>query len=59
MIEEDRMGTCLEKLDLLVLGQQELARFAPVRRMLPSVLNKAARMPVRLNTANRNTMGSG
>lgn len=43
----------LKQLHLLVLGKQELARFAPVGGMLPPVLHEAARMPVHLRTHER------
>lgn len=48
-----RHGTCLKKLDLLVLGQQELAGFAPMRRMLPPMFDEATGVSVNLYNAGR------
>jgi hypothetical protein len=46
----------LEKLNLLVLAQYELGRLAPMRGVLPSMLNQARRMPIHLrNTKSRST----
>lgn len=43
-----RAKTDLEKLHLLMLAQHKLRRFAPMRRVLPPVLDEAGRVTIDL-----------
>jgi hypothetical protein len=44
-----REGNHLEKLDLLMLAKHKFRSFAPVRRVLPTMLNEARRMAIDLD----------
>jgi len=47
-VREDSCG--LEELDLLMLGKQEFRSLSPVRAVLPSMLDEAARVSVNFGT---------
>lgn len=48
MTRKTENASYFEQLHLLMLAKQELARFFPINSMLPSMLDKATRMPVLL-----------